>query len=95
MSTAAELQENLDALNAFLDSRAYVGWRAAREVEITNLNYQIAVEADSWDQVNQWRGARDNISLLLNSFEVTREDLKTALAQAREAESTLAANRKV
>jgi hypothetical protein len=95
MSTSAELQENLDALDAFMNSRAFVGWKAAREVEITNLNYQIAVEAKDWAEVNQWRGARDNIISILESFEVTREDLKTALTKAREAESTLAASRKV
>lgn len=88
------LRENLAALCAFIDSRAFVGWCAARDAEVAIFDQQIAYDAESWEDVVRLRSARQNTEMLKQSFEETRGDLKAELDRAIEAETKIAAESK-
>lgn len=94
-----KLKKHLEALETFIASPAYVGYLAAREREIKNLEAALldcepldrAGEIESYKQ----RGERRCLQQMLLIFEDARADLKDEIEDELESESKARQTKKV
>ena len=90
------LRAHLAALDAWTNSDAFIGWKAARLDEARRFLAECGTHARDWTEVIELRArASETISITENSFEDARQTLEEEIARVSDEETQLAATASV
>lgn len=87
------LKEHLVSLEAFIDSPAHVGFLAARQEEIREIDYTL-LEVDPVDHEDEiehykWRGERRCLKSMLTVFSDAAEALRDRISDLEDEEAEI------